>query len=334
MMSTIREVADRAGVSTTTVSHVINNTRFVSEDVRRRVQAAMDELGYWPNALARSLRRGETHTIGLVLPDSANPFFAEVGHAVEAAAFAAGYSVLLCNTEGDCAKEQSYLDVLAEKHVDGVILIAAGDCLGSLPALSLRLPVAVVDRDLPDIQLDAVLADNRQGGFLATQHLYALGHRRIACITGPSHLTPSAERVIGYREALAAAGLPVAEDLILRGDFHPESGRRGAHALFALPDPPTAIFACNDLLAIGVLRAAAETGRRIPDEMAVVGFDDIEIASYVFPQLTTISQPKLEMGRRAVLRLLERMTDKTRSPRRDVFAPTLVVRESSQVSAR
>jgi len=161
-MSTIREVADRAGVSPTTVSHVINNTRFVSEDVRRRVQAAMDDLGYWPNALARSLRRGETHTIGLVLPDSANPFFAEVGHAVEAAAFAAGYSVLLCNTEGDCAKEHSYLDVLAKKHVDGVILIAAGDCLGSLPALSLRLPVAVVDRDLPDIQLDAILAVARK----------------------------------------------------------------------------------------------------------------------------------------------------------------------------
>jgi LacI family transcriptional regulator len=328
-MPTIRQVADRAGVSPTTVSHVINHTRFVSEDVRLRVQAAMHEMGYWPNAVARSLRRGETHTLGLMLPDSANSFFAEIARIIEAAAFDAGYSVILCNTEGDCGKEQFYLDVVVKKQVDGVILVATGGCMETLPALSQRVPVVVVDRDLPDLALDAVLADNRQGGYVAVSHLLELGHRRIGCITGPSHLTPSAERVVGYQEALACAGLPADPDLLVRGDFHPESGRLGAHTLFGLAEPPTAIFTCNDLMAIGVLRAAAETGRPVPQALAVVGFDDIELASYTLPQLTTIIQPKVEMGRRAVQLLTERIADKDRPPRREVLATTLVVRESS-----
>jgi LacI family transcriptional regulator len=331
-MPTIREVADRAGVSPTTVSHVINNTRFVSEDVRRSVQAAMDELGYAPNALARSLRRGETHTIGLVLPDSANPFFAEVGRAIEATAFDVGYSVILCNTEGDSAKEQFYLDLLAKKQVDGVILVATGDGLGSLPALSRRLPIVAVDRVLPGAEIDAVLTDNRHGGYLATQHLLDLGHRRIACITGPSHLTLSAERVVGYRDALTQAGIAVAETWLVRGDFHPESGRNGALALLERPDAPTAIFACNDLMAIGILRTAAEFGLRVPEDLSVVGFDDIELASYTYPQLTTIVQPKVEMGRRAVQLLTERIAERTRVPRREMCEPVLVVRESTQAT--
>jgi len=291
-------------------------------------------LGYWPNALARSLRRGETHIIGLVLPDSANPFFAEVGRAIEATAFDVGYSIILCNTEGDCAKEQLYLDLLAEKQVDGVILVATGDCLDSLPALSRRMPIVAVDRELPCAEIDAALTDNRRGGYLATQHLMDLGHQRIACIAGPSHLTPSAERVGGYREALAHAGIILDEAWLVRGDFHPESGRKVALALLGRPNPATAIFACNDLMAIGVLRAAAESGYRIPGELAVVGFDDIELASYTYPQLTTVMQPEEEMGRRAVQLLAERIADRARPPRREVLETALVVRESSQATAR
>jgi LacI family transcriptional regulator len=331
-MPTIQEVAEKAGVSSTTVSHVLNNTRHVSPEARARVEAAMDELGYHPNALARSLRRGQTHTLGLILPDSANPFFAEIGRAVEDAAFDLGYSVILCNTEGDLDKEQLYMDVLSKKQVDGIIFVAAGDRTDSLRGLLRRkMPVVVVDRDLTGVEVDAVLGDNQQGGYLATQHLIGLGHRRIACISGPSNVTPSAERVIGYRNAILGAGLMVDEDLIVRGDFHAESGHSAAHRLLDRSSAPTALFVCNDMMAMGALRAAAEIGQRVPDTLAVVGFDDIDLASYTSPRLTTVAQPKVEMGRRAVQLLIERLADKALAPRKEILLPQLIVRDSSLI---
>jgi LacI family transcriptional regulator len=328
-MATIREVAKVASVSSTTVSHVINGTRFVSEPVRARVLNAMDALGYQHNVLARSLRRGETHTIGLILPDSANPFFAKVGRSIEAAAFDLGYSVVLCNSEGNLAREQHYTQVLTQRQVDGVIFVAAGDRTKSLSVLLDRCaPFVVIDRDLPDVKADTVLADNRQGGHLATRHLLALGHRRIACISGPSNVTPSAERVTGYRQALTEAGLPTLESLILRGDFQLEAGWSAALALLRSSAPPTAIFACNDLMAIGGIRAAAELGRRIPGDLAVVGYDDIELAAYSVPPLTTVRQPTADMGRRAVRLLVDRIGDPDLPHRREIFPTTLTIRAS------
>ncbi len=289
----------------------------------------MGSLGYQHNVLARSLRRGETHTIGLILPDSANPFFAKIGRGIEAAAFDLGYSVVLCNSEGNLKREQHYTEVLTKKQVDGVIFVAAGDRTNSLSVLLDRgVPFVVIDRDLPEVKVDAVLADNHQGGYLATRHLLALGHRRIACITGPSNVTPSAERVSGHRQALTEAGLPIQENLIVRGDFHPESGRAAASELLRLPTPPTAVFACNDLMAIGAMRAAAELARRIPEDLAVVGFDDIELAAFATPPLTTVLQPTAEMGRRAVQFLMERFADRGRPHRRETFPTTLTIRAS------
>ena len=330
-MPTIRQVAEKAGVSPTTVSHVINQTRFVSPEKRERVLAAMIELGYRPNALARSLRRGETHTIGLILPDSANPFFAEVGRSIEDAAFNLGYNVILCNSEGDLNKEILYVDVLSKKQVDGIIFVASGDQADSLkPLLIQSTPVVVVDRDLPEVAVDAVLTDNLNGGYLATQHLVELGHRRIACISGLSNLTPSAQRVVGYRTALLDAGLPVDENLIEQGDFHPESGRQATIHLLCLPEPPTALFVCNDLMAIGALCAAAEVGRHIPGDLAIVGFDDIDLASYTVPSLTTVAQPKTEIGRRAVQMLIDRIADKSRPVHRELLPAKLMVRQTSR----
>src|SRR5919205_779993 len=207
-MATIREVAESAGVSYATVSHVINNTRVVTQETRERVLAAMAALNYHPNALARSLRQGKTNTIGLVLPDSANPFFAEISRGIEAEAFKKGYSVFLCNTELDVRRELFYVDVLSNKQVDGIIFVAAGDQADSLDfLLRQNMSVVMIDRDLPNVQVDAVLTDHQLGGYLATRHLIELGHRRIACIAGPSSITPGAERVIGYRRALEEAGL-------------------------------------------------------------------------------------------------------------------------------
>ena len=316
-MATIREVAENAGVSYATVSHVINNTRFVSQETRERVQAAMTALNYRPNALARSLRQGKTNTIGLVLPDSANPFFAEISRGIEDEAFKQGYSVFLCNTELDTERELFYVDVLSKKQVDGIIFVAAGDQADLLDfLLRQNMPVVMIDRDLPNVEVDAVLTDHQLGGLLATRHLIELGHKRIACIAGPSSITPSAERIIGYRKALEEAGLAYDEILLLRGDYHAQSGMDITHSILRMNPRPTAIFALNDLMALGALRAASEAGYAVPRDLAVVGYDDLEIARFTNPPLTTIAQPKKEIGAQAIHLLVDRIARKSHPPSR------------------
>jgi len=330
-MATIREVAESAGVSYATVSHVINNTRLVSPETRERVLVAMDALNYRPNALARSLRQGKTNTIGLVLPDSANPFFAEISRSIEDEAFKKGYSVFLCNTELDTQRELFYVNVLSNKQVDGIIFVAAGDQADSLDfLLRQKMPVVMIDRDLPNVEVDAVLTDHQLGGFLATHHLIELGHKRIACIAGPSTITPSAERMTGYERALEQAGLSYDEHLIIRGDYHAQSGMEITHSILKLNPRPTAIFALNDLMALGALRAAAEAGYSVPTDLAVVGYDDLELAQFTNPPLTTIAQPKKEIGFQAVNLLVDRMSRKSLPPSRVVLAPELIIRRSTR----
>jgi LacI family transcriptional regulator len=329
-MTTIREVAEIAGVSYATVSHVINNTRVVSPETRQRVMDAMAELNYRPNALARSLRQGKTNTLGLVLPDSANPFFAEISRSIEDEAFNKGYSVFLCNTELDTQRELFYVDVLSKKQVDGIIFVAAGDQADSLDFLAREgMPVVMIDRNLPNVQVDAVLPDHQLGGFLATRHLLQLGHKRIACIAGPSSITPSAERITGYRSALEQANTPYDEKLVIRGDYHPQSGMDITRAILQMDPRPTAIFALNDLMALGALRGAAEAGCSVPGDLAVVGYDDLELAQFTNPPLTTIAQPKKEIGLQAVSLLVERISQYSRPPRRLVLPPELIVRRST-----
>ena len=326
----MRDVAERAGVSVTSVSHVINETRPVSDELRRRVLAAMDDLDYQPNRLARSLRRGQTHTIGMIIPDSANPFFAEMARGVEDTSFESGYNVILCNSDGDLNKERLYTNVLIEKRVDGILFIAAGlSTNGVLDLQAQKTPLVVVDRDLPDASVDSVLTDNAQGGWLATRHLIDLGHRRIACITGPSDVTPSAERVIGYRQALAEGDIPIDEALIVRGDFQYESAYRASIRLLQTEDPPTAIFACNDLMAVAVMSAALEQERQVPADLSVVGYDDVRLAAFANPPLTTIAQPKYEMGVVAATMLLERIRAPQAPAQRRVFESSLVKRKST-----
>ncbi len=328
-MTTIREVAERSGVSITTVSHVVNNTRFVSEDVRKRVEDAIRETSYQPNALARSLRRGKTHTIGLILPDSGNPFFAEIGRAVEGEAFARGYSVIFCNTESSPVREDFYLEVLAKKRVDGIILVSGGlPKQAYIQVHDQQTPLVVVDRDSSDLAIDAVLTDNLGGGLLATRHLIGLGHTRIACLTGPSSVSPSAQRVNGYRQALLEAGLTYDENLVRRGDYLAATGWTNGRELLRMPDRPTAIFACNDMMAIGVLRAAAEVGLNVPSDLALVGFDDIELAAYSNPPLTTIAQDKQKIAEISVNMLVEKIGSQEINGRREFLQPTLVVRKS------
>ena len=326
----MRDVAEHARVSVTTVSHVVNETRPVSDGLRERVLAAIEELDYQPNVLARSLRRGKTHTIGMIVPDSANPFFAEVARGIEDTSFENSHSLILCNSDGDLEKELLYTDVLVEKQVDGILFVAAGVSTEHINALQARrIPVVLVDRDIPDVAVDSVLTDNARGGWLATHHLIELGHRRIGCIAGPSDLTPSADRVTGYSQALAERDMSVDQALVAKGDFQYESGYQAARQLLAMDDPPTAVFACNDLMAVGVIAAAVEMGFQVPADLSVVGFDDVRLASFANPPLTTIVQPKHDMGVIAAKMLLERMRDLDMPPRRKTFDTRLLVRRST-----
>lgn len=327
----MRDVAERAGVSVTSVSHVINQTRLVSEDLRERVLTAMTELGYQPNALARSLRRKETYTIGVIMTNSADPFFAEVTRGVEDACFEQGYNIILCNSDSDLDKELFYTNELIRKRVDGILFLAAGGkSTQHIRTMQERkTPLVVVDRYIPDLAVDTVLIDNAHGGWLATHHLIELGHRRIGCITGPSDLTLSAERVTGYRRALQEAGILVEESLIVKGNFQYETGYRAVQQFLAKPTPPTAIFACNDLMAIGVINAAVKQGWQVPDRLSVIGFDDIRMAAYINPLLTTVAQPKYEMGSIATTMLLERIHNQEMAPRQKLLDTHLVVREST-----
>ncbi len=329
-MPTIRDVAQHAGVSTATVSHVINNTRPVSDELRARVYEAMEVLGYQRNAVARALRSKQSHTVGVIVPDSTNPFFAEVIRGLEDISLAQEYSVILCDSRGDLATEQLHTRNLVAKQVDGIIYIAAGKGYTHIEALiAQRLPVVFVERDPLHLDVDAVMISNLAGGRLATQHLIDLGHRRIACITGPTRLTLRGDRLQGYQEALLQAGLPVDETLIVEGQFSCESGYHAARHLLALPAPPTAIFAFNDLMAMGVLRAAREAALVLPKQLSVVGFDDIYLTAYSVPALTSVRLPKYEMGKAAAELLFQRVGEGERPASRKAFDIDLIVRDST-----
>lgn len=332
-MITIRDVARHAQVSVTTVSHVVNATRFVSEVARERVQRAIDELGYVPSALARSLKSNRTHTVGMMIPNSSNPYFAEIIRGIEDTCYGAGFNVILCNSDDDPHKQSTYVRLLSEKQVDGLIVMSSGSDSELLDTLrAARMPQVVVDREIDDLAADLVEVNHEAGGGLATRHLLGLGHRRIACIAGPQGLSSARQRVEGYRAALAEAGGAVDEALVRSGDFTSAGGHAAMLALLEPADPrrwPTAVFASNDLMAMGAVSAAASRGLRIPQDLSVVGFDDIALAAYCNPPLTTIAQPKHETGELAARLLLERIADPSRGLQREILQPALQLRQST-----
>ncbi|TFW16581.1 LacI family transcriptional regulator [Massilia arenosa] len=326
----MKQVAEKAGVSTSTVSHVINNTRVVSDDVRERVLAVIAEMRYIPSAVARSLKNDKTHTIGMMIPNNSNPYFAELIQGIEDAAFKLGYNIILCNAYDDAKKQAAYLRVLMEKRIDGLILVASGDdeelsgILRDMP-----MPKVVVDREVKGVDADFIEADHETGGYLATKYLIGLGHRSIACVSGPMHLPPSRDRVVGYRRALQEAGIGFNSHFLVHSDFTSEGGFSAFKHLLSLSDRPSAIFAGNDLMAFGGMCAANEAGVRVPDQLSVVGYDDIALASFSTPRLTTLAQPKYDMGQAIAKTLVERINGGHQPPRRKMFRPELVERQSS-----
>lgn len=332
-MATIKDVALRAGVSVTTVSHVVNDTRHVSAKGRERVEQAIRELGYVPNAMARSLKSNTTSTLGMLIPNSSNPYFAEIVRIVEDRCFGAGYTLVLCNTDDEPRRQSVYLQVLAERRIDGLIVVStgAGDDDSLVTQLhGLRIPTVLVDREISDPACDLVETAHMQGGLLAVRHLLSLGHKRIACIGGPVGVMPSEQRIEGWRMALAEAGAPPHADALLwRGGFTSQGGYEAMHAILRTEQAPSAVFVCNDLMAIGALRAAHESGVHVPDDLSIVGFDDIELSAYTSPPLTTVAQPKERIGALAVDMLLERVGGKRRDARKVVLQPELRVRAST-----
>ncbi|WP_024906034.1 LacI family DNA-binding transcriptional regulator [Robbsia andropogonis] len=334
-MPTIRDVAALAGVSYTTVSHVVNDTRPVRADKRERVLAAVAELHFVPSAVARSLKAQATRTIGMLVPSNTNPYFAEIAQGVENLARRHGYCVFLCNSDNDVEVQREWLRVLHEKRVDGLIIASVGDEAAAAEALRhVTVPVVVIDRPIAGIRADRVQVDHRAGAAIATRHLIDIGHRRIACIAGPDSTTVSAHRVDGFRLAMTEHGLPLPDESIVVADFTSPGGYNAAVALFR-DYAPTAIFASNDAMAIGVLRAAAERGIRIPEDCSIVGFDDIEMSRYVYPALSTVGQTIGRLGEVAAIGLLDRITGRvTGEVQHHMLVPRLLVRESTTAPRR
>lgn len=332
---TMEDIGRRAGVSASTVSRVINQNVAVDPATEERVRAAIDELGYRPNLLARSFRRRITHTIGLLVPDNSNPFFAEVARMIEDAGFREGYSVILCNSDLSKDKQAAYVDVLLAKRVDGLVLVSTG--LISLTdgpdpiqrVLEAGIPCVVIDRDLGDLPVDQVLVDNEMGGYLAGRYLVELGHQHIACIVGPSDITPSAGRFAGFELALSEAPVPLESVANIMSNGRYDGGEAAVRELLSRGVDFTALFVFNDLVAIGAHGALRRAGLRVPEDVSIVSFDDVALASAVYPPLTTVAQPIAEIADLSVRLLIDRIAEKDAPHARVVLPTSLIERESS-----
>jgi DNA-binding LacI/PurR family transcriptional regulator len=301
---TIREVAAEVGVSVTTVSHALSGKRPVSRQMRRRIQETADRLGYRPNRIAAAMTTGKTRTLGMVVPDIANPFFGELLASAERVAGERGYTVIGCSSELDSTREARDVRALLDRRVDGLIYLASS--AGANPALAeveqAGVPIVALDEEMASLPGTAVVVtvDNEHGGALAAGHLLELGHEEMAVVAGPRGLPTASARLAGFVEALSQAGPRLPRSRIVRADaYRMSAGRTAGAALLERDDALTAIFCANDLIALGVIEAARQLGRDVPGEVSVVGFDDSFVASLVSPPLTTIRQPLARLGKEA-----------------------------------
>ncbi|KJY83138.1 transcriptional regulator [Vibrio galatheae] len=329
-MATIKDVARLAGVSTTTVSHVINKTRFVAEATQEKVMEAVTELNYAPSAVARSLKCNTTRTIGMLVTQSTNLFFSEVIDGVESYCYRQGYTLILCNTGGIYEKQRDYIRMLAEKRVDG-ILVMCSDLTEELSEMLDRhkdIPKVVMDWGPESSQADKIIDNSEEGGYLATKYLIERGHTDIACLSGHFEKAACVERIRGFKRAMAEADLPVNEDWILEGNFECDTAVLAADKIVAMDNKPTAVFCFNDTMALGLMSRLQQKGIQIPQDMSVIGYDNIELAEYFSPPLTTVHQPKRRVGKNAFEILLERIKDKEHEKRVFEMHPEIVERNT------
>ncbi|MCD6318058.1 LacI family DNA-binding transcriptional regulator [Candidatus Aerophobetes bacterium] len=332
---TIKDVAKLAGVSTTTVSYVINKTGFLSEQTRSRVLKAINELGYHPNIVARSLRSRKTSTVGLIICDLRNPFFAEVLWGIETYLGKKGYDIIVTNTDYSIDKEKKSAEMFCSKQVDGVIFVPGGDTNEHVKFLVERgIPVVLLDKRIQNLNVDVVLVNNVEGSRKLVEHLISLGHKRIGIVTGPLSSTTGKERLEGYLKTLREHSMPEDNDLIKIGDFKKQSGYLLTSELLSLNLPPTVIFACNNLIGFGVMEALKERKIRIPEEIGLVIFDDLPWFRYVDPPLTCVAQPSFKLGEIAGKLLFEQMRKRRKKPKEVVLDVQLKIRQSAGELAR
>lgn len=329
-MTTISEVAKRAGVSTATVSRVLNGNERVDPELGARVRRVVQDLNYRPNRVARSLRLRHNRIWALVISDiRTGPFFADVVRGVEDGGYEAGYPMFLCNADEDPAKEEAYLQLAVAENVAGVILTPSGPHTDLAPLIDAGISVVLADRRLPGKVADTVVADNLTGASDAVRHLIGNGYRRIACITGPLATTTGTERLQGYRSALATAGVASDEALVRVADFREEGGAEAMAELLRLRARPDSVLVTNNRMTAGVLRTLEEANLRIPEDVAVIGFDEISWAPLLRTALTTVSQPAYDLGRESARLLLSRLSGYSGSPRTVLLPTALNVRASS-----
>jgi DNA-binding LacI/PurR family transcriptional regulator len=320
----MRQIAERANVSIGTVSHVINETAAVRPKLRERVLEAIRSMGYQPSALAQGLRKNRTNMLGMVIPDITNPFFPSVVRGVEDVAYKRSFRVILCNADNDSSKEASYVRELRSYRISGLLIIPSvgTDLAGHLRAYaSASVPVVCIDRVPDGWKGDAVLVANTEGAYQATRHLIQMGHKKLAVIAGPLGLTNAAERLKGFTRALDEEGIEIEPEFVQESRFDTASGYQAALRLLRMLPRPTAIFACNDLIAFGVLQAVRELGLRCPEDLSIAGFDSLEFTKLTDPSLTSVYQPGYQLGATAARLLLERV-DGLRAAPKKVLLPT------------
>lgn len=327
--STIREVAKRAGVSVSTVSRVLNDYPFVSEDARRRVLDAMEVLDYRPDVAARSMRTGTSRAVGFVVADISNPLFATIAKGVDAVLHPHGYSLVLANSRNDALHEAELLSALRQRRVDGLIAAVADE---SAPALAARLEdfaTVLFDRDIPGSMADAVCSDHETGIREALERLAGLGHRRVALVAGNQNQLGSRARAVAFQRHARRLSLSIDGTLLLADEASRETGNRFARELLALDAPPTAVVIGHNQLTVGVLEAVRELGVQIPGELSVIGCDDVDVTRLHSPPIDVVERDLLELGSASGRLLLERLADRDAPPRRVVLPTRLVCRESS-----
>ena len=328
-MATIKDVAKRAGVSVATVSYVINGTRNVAPETAARVRAAMEELSYHPNAVAQSLRTRTTHVIGAVISDISNPFFATLIRGAEDCARENGYSLLICNTSEKLENELVYLQLLSRKRVDGMIIAPTGKNDGLIKDLIERgMQIVFIDRKVEGVAAPAVLSENEEGAYQATRYLIEQGHRKIGIVLGLPHVSTTTERLHGYERALAEAGIAADPSLIVYGHSQVEGARKASVTLLDRADRPSAVFATNNLMTIGLMMAIHDLDLRCPQDVSVIGFDDFDWAAAFNPPLTTVAQDPYLIGEKAVEILFANLNQHNRSTV-EVRIPTRFLRRGS-----
>jgi LacI family transcriptional regulator len=334
---TIKDVARLSGVSPMTVSRVINASERVRPDTRRRVEEAISALGYVPSRLARGLSRQRTGTIALIVPDVANPFFTLIVRGAEDVARRAGYRVLLCDTRADLTVEHEVIEEMLAHRVEGIVIAPVNDrSKADLRRLvEFGVPFVLIDRTVPGVESDVVLGDSVSGARRLVDHLISLGHRRIGFIVESDQVSTARDRERGYESALAAAGISVDPALVTKATADPRGGFEGMRRLLALESPPTAVFTVNNLVALGAIEAVRAAGLEVPDDIALVCFDDIEYASRLYPFLTVMEQPAEAFGSMGTQLLLDRIAGRgAERPRVVVLPAEFVVRKSCGATRR